>query len=179
MPLLWIGSLFFLTFFTSEAERRTEALTAVTPIEPWRYAVSRYAAAAVGTSLLCTEVLILAAVFYNRYFGWNAWGSLILPAIITFVPSLIFALGSGWLLGKWKPWLLYVWMPLPIVLSILPLPQYLSLWKGTFFAEYPLTLKLLDPDFSLPNSVWLLQCLLALIGILFFSFCIRRKQGPK
>lgn len=34
LPLLWIGVLFFLTFFTSGAERRAAVLTAATPVRP-------------------------------------------------------------------------------------------------------------------------------------------------
>ena len=45
LPLLWIGVLFFLTFFTSGAERRAAVLTAATPVRPWQYALARLGAA--------------------------------------------------------------------------------------------------------------------------------------
>ena len=49
----------------------------------------------------------------DRYFSWYSWGQLLFPALITLVPTLIFALGSGWLLGQVRPWLVYVWMVVP------------------------------------------------------------------
>ena len=70
LPLLWVGALFFLTFFTSARERRAAVLTAATPADPRRYALTRCAAALVGTALLCLAVLALAAVCYGRLFGW-------------------------------------------------------------------------------------------------------------
>ena len=45
LPLLWIGALFFLTFFTSEKARRAAVLTDAAPLPPRRYALARCAAA--------------------------------------------------------------------------------------------------------------------------------------
>ena len=147
LPLLWIGVLFFLTFFTSGAERRAAVLTAATPVRPWQYALARLGAALTGTVLQSLAVLLLSAVFYARMFRWYSWGSLFLPAAISLIPALVFSLGSGWLLGRLRPWLVYLWMPLPFLLQLLPLPELLSLWNGRFFSQYPLSLGTLDPAF--------------------------------
>lgn len=48
LPLLWIGALFFLTFFTSEKARRAAVLTDAAPLLPRRYALARCAAALTG-----------------------------------------------------------------------------------------------------------------------------------
>ena len=165
LPLLWIGALFFLTFFTSAKARRAAVLTDATQTSPRRYALARCSAALMGTVLLTLACLVEAAVFYGRYFGWYAWGELLVPTIVTLIPALVFALGSGWLLGRIRPWLIYVWMAVPFACMALPLPKTLSLWNGSFFTNYPLTLGILDPAFSLPVSVVLAQCGLLLCGI--------------
>ena len=165
LPLLWIGVLFFLTFFTSAKARRAAVLTDATQTSPRRYALARCSAAHMGTVLLTLACLVEAAVFYGRYFGWYAWGELLVPTIVTLIPALVFALGSGWLLGRIRPWLIYVWMAVPFACMALPLPKTLSLWNGSFFTNYPLTLGILDPAFSLPVSVVLAQCGLLLCGI--------------
>ena len=170
LPLVWVGALFFLTFFTSARERRAAVLTAATPADPRRYALTRCAAALVGVALLCLAVLALAAVCYGRLFGWYV------PTLVTLAPPLVFALGSGWRLGEVRPWLLYVWMAFPFVLSALPLPQALGLWDGSFFAGYPLTLDALDPAFSMPASAWLAQGLTLALGLLLLALPAR-KQG--
>ena len=165
LPLLWIGVLFFLTFFTSAKARRAAVLTDATQTSPRRYALARCSAALMGTVLLTLACLVEAAVFYGRYFGWYGWGELLVPTIVTLIPALVFALGSGWLLGRIRPWLIYVWMAVPFACMALPLPKTLSLWNGSFFTNYPLTLGILDPAFSLPVSVVLAQCGLLLCGI--------------
>ncbi len=164
LPLLWIGALFFLTFFTSGRARRVMALTDAAPMDARRYALVRCAAALTGTALLALCCLLEAAVFYGRYFGWYDWGSLLLPAAVTLVPALVFALGSGSLLARIRPWLLYPWMLLPFAAAALPLPEALKLWNGRFFADYPLSLEALDPAFALPASVAAAQLVLLACG---------------
>lgn len=175
IPLLWIGTLFFLTFFTSGKAWRVAVLTDATPAPPRRYALVRCAAALVGIALLTLVCLAEAAVFYGWYFDWYAWGTLLVPALVTLLPPLVFALGSGWLLGQIRPWLLYVWLPVPFVWMGLELPQALSVWNGRLFTDYPLTLGTQDPAFTLPAPVWAVQLLLLLAGVLLFAGRLGRR----
>ena len=80
LPLLWIGMLFFLTFYTSPKARRAAVLMDATPMPPKQYALVRCAAALTGGVLLSLLCMGEAAVFYGRMFGWYCWGSLLLPA---------------------------------------------------------------------------------------------------
>lgn len=171
LPLLWLGVLLLLSFFTSPQARRAEVLTAAASMSPRRYALVRCLAALTGTALLALLCVGQAALFYLWYFGWYEWGSLAFPALVALVPPLVFAMGSGWLLGKLRPWLLYAWMPVPFVCGALPLPEAMELWNESFFTRYPLTLERLDPTFSVPVSALLVQfgLLAAGIGLLVFS----------
>ena len=164
LPLLWVGASFFLTFFTSGRARRAMALTDAAPMDARRYAWARCAAALAGTALMALCCLLEAAVFYGRYFGWYAWGSLLLPALATLAPTLVFALGCGWLLARIRPWLLYPWMLLPFAVSALLLPEALGLWNGSLFTALPLTLGTLDPAFTLPASAVIAQLVLLACG---------------
>ena len=176
LPLLWVGVLFFLSFFTSASEQRTAVLTSATQVKPSSYALARCAAVLAGTLLLAVVTIALAAFFYSRYFDWYSWGSLVLPIVVTLIPILLFALGSGWLLGRLRPWLIYVWMLLPYLLASLPLPQAFSLWNGSLFTAYPLALGTLDPDFSLPPSVWCVQVVTLLLGVILMLVFVKKPQ---
>ena len=179
LPLLWIGTLFFLTFFTSGKARRAAVLTDAAPMEPRRYALARCAAALAGAALLAMAALAEAAVFYGWYFDWYNWGELALPALVTLVPPLVFALGSGWLLGRLRPWLVYGWMLVPFALPALPLPEALGLCDGSFFTAYPLTLGALDPAFSLPGGAAAAQGALLLAGAGLLTACPGAGGGRK
>ena len=169
-----MGTLFFLTFFTSEGERRTAVLTGATAVDPRRFAGVRCMALLLGMLLLLGAAVLLAAVFFAYTLHWHDWGSLLLPLLAVAVPPLVFAAGSGWLLGGACPWLVYGWMPAPFILSALPLPEALGLWNGTLLRSYPLTLPA-DPPFTLPAAVWVAQGLLLLAGILLLGMRIFRR----
>ena len=136
-------------------------------VKPSVYGLVRCCAALTGTALLALVVILLAIVFYGQMFHWYDWSSLLLPTFLTLVPPLIFALGSGWRLGRLSAWLLFVWMLVPILLMTLPLPEFLGLLNGNVFVERPLTLNILDPAFSLSIGTVITQCVLLLTGILF------------
>ena len=175
LPLMWIGALFFLTFFTSHKARRAAALTEAAPMRPARYTLARCAAAFTGTVMLALLCIVEAAVFYGRMFGWYDWGSLVFPALVTLLPPLVFALGSGWVLGQLRPWLPYVWMAAPVLLAVLPLPEVLGLWDGSFFTAYPLTLETLDPAFTLPEAMVVTQVLLLAAGAALLALGSKRR----
>ena len=61
------------------------------------------------------------------------------------------------------------WMPLPFLLQLLPLPELLSLWNGRFFSQYPLSLGTLDPAFSLPGGMCLVQSGLLAAGVVLLT----------
>lgn len=171
VPLLWIGVMFFLTFFTSSKAQRVNILTDATPVSPRRYAMARYAAALTAAGLLALVCIGAAVFFYRQYFGWYNWGQLLSPALITLIPELIFALGSGWFLGQVRPCLVYVWMSVPFWCIALPLPDALKIWNGQFFRDYPLTLGTLDPAFCIPAGALIVQCTLFAIGIVLLALC--------
>lgn len=175
VPILWIGALFFLTFFISAKARRVAVLTDAAPVIPQWYAMTQCAAAMVGTGLLGIVCLAEAALFYIRCFGWHEFGELLAPALITLLPPLVFALGSGWFLGQIKAQLIYVWMIVPFVCMALPLPDALGILNGSFFTEYPLSLGTLDPDFSIPVSVISVQGALLTVGFAFLTCGVRKK----
>lgn len=179
LPLLWMGALFFLTFFTSRAEARRAVLTAATPVKPFIYGMVRCAAALLGTLVIAGVVVALALVFYGRMFQWYDWRSLLLPSLITLVPPLVFALGSGWMLGRLRSWLLFPWMLLPVVLAALPLPESLGLLNGSVYVERPLSLDVLDPAFSLAPATMIVQSVVLAAGVLLLFLSPQRAHSKK
>lgn len=179
LPFIWIGTLFFLTFFTSAKAQRVAVLTDAAQMPPRRYAQVRCAAVLAGAGLLAVACLMEAALFYGWYFGWYAWGELLFPALVILVPALIFSLGSGWLIGGSRPWLIYIWMLLPFVCKALPLPEPLGIWTGNLFTEYPLLQGSLDPDFYLPGTVVLAQCGLLVAGSLLLATQSGKRGGRR
>lgn len=153
LPMLCLGELFFLGFFTSGQERRVRVLTRAAPMDTWRYAAVRCAAVLAGTLLLCLSAAGLYAGFCAVLFGWRGFGSLLVPFLLVLLPPALFCAGLGWRLGNLRPELLYGLMAGVFLLSLVPLPQALDFSMGNFFQNYPLDLGVLDPAFSVPGRV--------------------------
>ena len=176
LPLLWVGTLFFLTLLhlggrTADrgADRRDCGGPAPLCGRALHGAAARDASAAwrrraAGRGILC---LYAALDTIGGACCFLCWQSRCSP--------LVFAAGSGWLLGGACPWLVYGWMLAPFILSALPLPEALGLWNGTLLRSYPLTLPA-DPPFTLPAAVWVAQGLLLLAGILLLGMRIFRRR---
>ena len=178
LPMICLGELFFVTFFTSGPERRTAVITEATPVDRKAYTLVRCGAVLTATTLLILCVIAMGVGFYIRFFHWTAFSGFIAPALLTLVPAVLFCLGVGWCLGRVHPALVYVLMPVPILLSFLPLPQAADFSMGAFFAGYPLSLDMLDPAFSLPASVLCGRLLYAAVGLIVLAYSWQRGTQP-
>lgn len=118
LPLLWISTLFFLSFFFSKPEQRASVITHATPVSPLIYAVIRCSAVFVGSLLLIVVVFLLAAVFYGRFFHWYHWKTLLIPGCLILIPILLIDILIGWFIGQKFPWLLLIWMLIPVFIII-------------------------------------------------------------
>ena len=125
LPLLWIGALFFLTFFTSAKARRAAVLTDAAPMPPQpvrpgpvRRRPDGDRAAGAGCALR------EAAVFYGRISAGTAGASLLLPALVDpaarrwcshwAAAGCWGGCGPGWSMSGWL---------VPSCLAALPLPE--------------------------------------------------------
>lgn len=165
VPLICLGELFFLAFFSSKEERLLRPLTQATPVEQHQYMALRCGAVLTATTLLCLCVVALALGFYVSIFGWLNYGELFLPALLTLLPPVIFCLGTGLTLSRIQPSLIYALMVAVLLLSMLPLPSTVSLSLNSFFSQYPLTVGVLDPAFSIPSNVAASKAVVIILGI--------------
>lgn len=165
LPLLCLGELLFLSFFHSKGERLLRPLTQAAPVNQRRYMVLRCGAVLTAAAILCLCAAALAIGFYVSLFGWMNYGELVLPALLTLIPPVIFCLGAGFALCQLHPVFIYPLMAVIFLLSLLPLPVAASFSLSRFFLEYPLTLNRLDPAFQIPLSLIPQRCAYLGLGI--------------
>lgn len=167
LPLLCLGELLFLAFFFSKEERLLQPLTQATPVSQRQYTALRCGAVLTAAAILCLCAAALAIGFYVSLFGWMNYGELVLPALLVLIPPVIFCLGAGLMLSRFRPTLLYVFMAAMVLLSVLPLPPAISVSLSGFFPQFPLTLDTLAPAFHVPGWLLVSRFSLALLGGFF------------
>lgn len=176
LPLVCLGELLFVACFTSKKELQIRPLTQATPVNQRQYLIMRCGAVLVCTFLLCLGVAALAVGFYVWLFGWMNYAELIMPALLTLFPSVLFCLGAGFVLGQIRPLLVYLLMAAVFLLAVLPLPIPVSFSPGSFFSQYPLTVSTFDPAFSISETFLIGRSLWCLAGIFCYMFVNRKRK---
>lgn len=165
LPLICLGELLFLAFFSSKEEHLRKPLIRSAPFEERQYMALRCGAVLTAAAILCLCAAVLAIVFYVWLFGWMDYGELLWPALLTLIPPILFCLGAGLILSRLHPVLLWLFMVVVILLSLLPLPPAVSLSLRDFFSQYPLTLGTADPTFQVPGWFVVSKSLTAVFGL--------------
>lgn len=174
LPVLLTALLFLLTFHSSPAELKVNALTCNTPTDPWRHRLIRLAAAGTGCLILCFIVILTGSLFLAGLFGPDVLANQLLPALLTFPPAILFTAGAGMFLGKKHHGILYLLMLLVLILAFLPLPYPADLLGKSFFTEYPLSLHTAEPAFTVPASVAAGKLLYSGLGTALLWLSLRR-----
>lgn len=175
LPIICLGELIFINFFTSQEEKLT-AIVEATPMDQNKYIFVRCGTVLFGSILLVLSVVLMSFGFYRYFFHWNSFVQLIIPTFLTLIPPMFFCLGMGWFLGNHRPQLLYVAMGFPFLLTWLPMPYILDFSLKNFFAEYPIAIQILDPDFTIPISVFLGRIFYLMIGIYLLLKSIHKRK---
>ena len=171
---LWIGTLILLSFYHSKEEKRREGIFAATSLKPCVHELLRCGAVLTAAIILVILTILPAVIFYGNAFQLYPFGMIALVSLITLLPVVVFALGSGKLLAHAGRPFLFLWMIVPFVLKALNLPEAFGLFNGSLFADRPLALGVLDPEFSLPAGTVIAQCMVFMLGL---ALVLAKKQG--
>ncbi|MEA4932898.1 MAG: hypothetical protein VB071_04840 [Lawsonibacter sp.] len=167
-PLLGVALLFFIWNLCNGQARGIQSLTDATPMKRGRYQMIKYMAALTAWFTLEGMVVALGVGFLCVLFGNSVpVASLLLVSAVTLLPPSALLIGVGALAGGFRSWALFVLMALVFGAGYLPGDIY----GRSLFVEYPLSLGVLDPVFSMPLSVLIEKLAVVLIGIglLFLS----------
>lgn len=171
LPMLSAILLFFIAHLSSRQEKMTQPLTSATPVPPGCYRFVRCGAIFTGVFLMSFVCCLLGYVFLGSLFRFEniPVGEWLLPGLMVLVPALLFTAGLGMAVGMWKGWAVYGVMGVVLLSAFLPLPNWAALIPNAFFMDYPKTLGVLDPAFSIPSSVTVGRLVYCALGILLLA----------
>lgn len=176
LPLLMVALLFTLWNVFSPTVRRLEVLTDATAVDQRTYTALKCGAALVSWLIILICTILLGLAFLVGLFG-NAVsvGTLLLPCVVTVLPAMLFFFGAGLLAGGLKTWQSVAVIGLAVVASLLPFEG--GLFGGGFYGQYPFTLGVLDPPFSMPGMLIVVKALFAVAGMLLIMLALGRKRN--
>lgn len=178
LPLLGVALLFFLWNLCNAQARGVQSLTDTASVRRERYQLTKYLAALTAWLSLVVVLTMLGISFLWVHFGDSVpVAALLLVAVVTLLPPAALLLGAGAVVGGLRSWTLFVLMALTFGVGFLPGDFY----GASLFTEYPLTLGVLDPAFSMPISVVIgkLAALLVGVGLLLQTIVSKRVRLRK
>lgn len=175
LPLLGVALLFFLWNFCNAQARGVQSLTDAAPMSRGRYQLTKYLAALTAWLSLAGLTIALGIGFLWALFGDVVPViSLLAVTVVTLLPPVALLLGIGAVAGNLCSWALFPLMALAFGAGFLPGDFY----EASLFGEYPLTLGVLDPAFSMPPSVAITKLVVLLIGAgLLFLTTVSKRVG--
>lgn len=173
MPLLSVVLLFLLWNLCNAQARGVQSLTDAASVRRERYHLTKYLAALTAWLMLVVVLTMLGISFLRVLFGDIVpVASLLWVAVVTLLPPAALFLGGGAVAGGLRSWTLFVLMALAFGVGFLPGDFY----GASLFTDYPLSLGVLDPAFSMPPSVAIgkLAVLLVGVGLLLYKMVSKR-----
>ncbi len=177
MPLLNVSLLFFLWNLCNHKARLVETLVNASSPHPRQYRLIKCCAAAAAWMILALLAAALGAGFLLNLFGPAVpLAQFPAPAALVLLPSLVFVLGTGLLVGRIHPGLLFVMMALVFGWGFVPFPMAADLYRQNLFTRYPMTLPNLDPAFTVPSEAVIGSCLFILAGAAALAVSMHKEQ---
>lgn len=177
MPLLLVALLFFLSFLYSGDAQAVRVLTDASSMKPERYRLIRYGAVAVAFFFILLIPIIYAVCFYGITFQFTRFYTLIAPLAMVVFPSFFLTIGLGVLGARFHPAIIFALMPVVLVVSILPLPDWMDLYGTAFLMFYPVAMDTLDPPFYISSLQIVYKSIYMIVGIAFLISAIATKEN--
>jgi hypothetical protein len=180
LPILLVALLFFISFLYSKQEKSVQTLTKATPIDPFKFQMLRYGTIIIAFVLISFVPIGYSLWFYKVNFHFTSFGSLVFPSIMTLLPAMLFVLGLGAFGGRCHQAVVFVLMVVMILINYVPLPYAVDLFGGNFYSNYPASLDIVEPAFSIPIGILSGKFIYGLVGIAMMLIAgIRKKPNNR
>lgn len=176
LPILLVALLFFISFLYSKQEKNIQFLTKATPVDPFKFQMLRFGTIIIAFILISAVPIVYSLWFYGVNFRFTNFGNLVLPAVITLVPAMLFVFGLGVLGGRCHQGTVFLLMVVVLLVNYIQLPYAVDLFGGNFFEKYPQFLDVVEPAFFIPANVLIGKCIYGLVGIIMILIAGSHKK---
>jgi len=112
-------------------------------------------------------------VFYNRTFDFASFQNFLLPMLIILLPTFLFVFGTSMFLGSKSQTLLYAWIPIVLILSLISFNStpFIDIFAKGYVTYMPTVLpvdSLGEPAFSLSLNFIMSRLLFTPVGMVLY-----------
>jgi hypothetical protein len=171
--------MFSCTGLFSRNEQRVREITSCTSLPPKKYIATKILALFISYLIIALCCILISFVFYKTTFDFTNFQNFLMPIIIILFPTFMFAFGTSIFLGSKNQSLLYAWIPIVLLLSLINFSStpFIDIFSKGYITYMPTILpvdSLGEPVFSLSLDFIMSRLLFTLIGMVLYRASFRK-----
>jgi hypothetical protein len=157
----------------SRNEQRVKEITSCTAMPPKKYLATKSLALIISYIIVAICCILISVVFYKTTFHFTSFQNFLMPILIILLPTFAFVFGTSMFLGSKSQTLLYAWIPVVLILSLMSFHStpFIDISAKGYITDMPTVLpvdKLGEPVFRLSFDFIMSRLLFTLVGVVLY-----------
>lgn len=157
----------------SRNEQRVREITSCTSLPLKKYLATKSLALFISYIIIAICCILISLLFYKTTFNFTYFQSFSLPALIILLPTFVFVFGTSMFLGSKSQTLLYAWIPIVLILSLMSFNStpFIDIFAKGYVTYMPTVLPVDsfgEPVFSLSFGFIMSRLLFTLVGMVLY-----------
>lgn len=157
----------------SRKEQSVREITSFTPLPQKKYIATKSFVLFIAYFILAFCCILISLVFYKTTFHFVNFKKFLLPILLILLPTFIFVSGTSMFLGSRSQRLLYAWIPIVLIWSLIGTSStpFIDIFAKGYITYMPAGLPVDsfgEPVFSLSFDFIMSRLLITVIGIVLY-----------
>ncbi|WP_027626303.1 hypothetical protein [Clostridium lundense] len=157
----------------SRNEERVREITSCTSLPQKKYLATKSLALFISYLIIAVCCILISLAFYKTTFSFINFQSFLLPILIILLPTFVFVFGTSMFLGSKSQILLYVWIPIVLILSLISFSStpFIDIFAKGYVTYMPTVLSVDsfgEPVFSLSLDFIISRLIFTLVGMVLY-----------
>lgn len=166
----------------SRNEQRVKEITSCTSLPQKKYLATKSFALFISYLIIAVCCILISFVFYKTTFSFRNLQSFLLPIIIILLPTFLFVFGTSMFLGSKSQTLLYAWIPIVLILSLISFSStpFIDIFAKGYVTYMPTVLpvdSLGEPVFNLSLNFIMSRLIFTLVGMVLYVASFKKLSG--
>ncbi|OBR93537.1 MULTISPECIES: hypothetical protein [Clostridium] len=166
----------------SRNEQRVREITSCTSLPQKKYLAIKSFALFISYLIIAVCCILISLVFYKITFNFTDFQNFLLPILIILLPTFVFVFGTSMFLGSKRQTLLYSWIPIVLILSLMSFNStpFIDIFAKGYVTYMPTVLpvdSLGEPVFRLSLDFIMSRLTFILVGMVLYVLSFKKLSG--
>jgi hypothetical protein len=166
----------------SRNEQRVREITSCTSLPQKKYLATKSLALFISYIITGVCCILISLAFYKTTFEFTNFQNFFIPSLIILLPTFVFAFGTSMFLGSKSQTLLYAWIPIVLILSLISFNStpFADIFAKGYVTSMPAVLpvdSLGEPVFRLSFDFIMSRLLFTLVGMVLYVASFKKRSG--